>query len=188
MDGLLSFDRDLFLWLNSLGSSPYDFFWMMMTNKLTNVLVYLTATFYFYKKTDLKQLLGLFIFVALLILAMDQTTNLFKYQIARLRPCHDLEISSLVRLVKPNCGGQFSFFSGHSSNSFALATFFSLLLRTYLSKFSFVFFFIAALIAYSRVYIGVHYPLDIFVGALFGMLYGALFYRLWKSFILPRLR
>lgn len=188
MDELINLDRTLFLYLNGLGISSFDSFWMLMTNKLTNVTVYLLALIYFFKKTSLKQFLGALVIVALIILAMDQTANLFKYQIGRLRPCHDPELSALVRLVKSSCGGKYSFFSGHASNSFALATFFSFLLKDFQSRLAVFFFSLATLIAYSRVYIGVHYPLDILVGALFGILYGFIFYRLWKRIIMPRLQ
>ena len=188
MDSLVNLDRELFLWFNGLGIPLFDSFWMMMTNKLTNVVVYLITALYFYRKTSLKEFLGVLFFVALLILATDQTTNLFKYQFGRLRPCHDPDISHLVRLVKSSCGGKFSFFSGHASNSFALASFFSLLMQPYLRKLSYFLFFIAGLIAYSRVYIGVHFPLDILVGSSVGTLIGILFFRFWKTFIQSRLR
>ena len=101
----------------------------------------------------------------------DQLTNLFKVQIGRLRPCYDDEVKSLLRLVKPTCGGKFSFFSGHASNSFALAVFFGLILKPTNSFHFPVLLLIAFLIAYSRVYIGVHFPLDIFVGAIAGSLW-----------------
>jgi undecaprenyl-diphosphatase len=127
-------------------------------------------------------------FTALLILCTDQLTNLFKVQVGRLRPCYDQEIRALVRLVKPTCGGRFSFFSGHASNSFALAVFFgSILKSTHRSLFP-TLLFIAFLIAYSRVYIGVHFPLDIVIGAIAGSLIGIMFYRLWTLFTIRFLK
>ena len=102
----------------------------------------------------------------------------------RLRPCYDEEISFLVRLVKPTCGGRFSFFSGHASNSFALAVFFGTILKSYSRLLPYILLIIAALIAYSRVYIGVHFPLDIFCGTLFGSFVGYVFHKLWKRFTL----
>ncbi|RPG61641.1 MAG: phosphatase PAP2 family protein, partial [Flavobacteriaceae bacterium TMED206] len=85
-------------------------------------------------------------------------------------PCYDEQISLLSRLVSSKCGGKFSFFSAHASNSFALATLFSFIFKNFkLLKVLIIFF--ASLIAYSRIYIGVHYPLDIMMGAIVGALF-----------------
>jgi undecaprenyl-diphosphatase len=82
-----------------------------------------------------------------------------------------------MRLVKASCGGKYGFFSGHSSNSFALAFFFSLIFKE-VKKLLPVLLSFAALIAYSRVYIGVHYPLDIICGAFAGIVMAYLVYSL----------
>ena len=71
----------------------------------------------------------LVVLTALLVLITDQVTNLFKDGFQRLRPCYEPSLDGLVRLVKSNCGGSFGYFSGHASNSFALAVFFSLILK-----------------------------------------------------------
>ncbi|NBS18371.1 MAG: phosphatase PAP2 family protein [Flavobacteriia bacterium] len=88
-------------------------------------------------------------------------------------------------LCQPTCGGLYSYFSAHASNSFALATFFSGLLGLRFKKLPFVLLFIAFLVAYSRIYIGVHYPLDILSGMAFGAIFGQLFFYSWKK-ILPQ--
>ena len=182
METLISLDKAFFLWLNGLGSPKFDNFWMLMTHRESNVIVYLFLWIFISIKTSLRKGLYLLIFTGLLILCTDQLTNLFKFSFARLRPCYDEEIKSLVRLVKPTCGGRFSFFSGHASNSFALAVFFSGILKAYSRLFLYLLLFIAALIAYSRIYIGVHFPLDIFCGMLMGSLIGYLFHKLWIFF------
>ena len=102
-------------------------------------------------------------------------------QVGRLRPCHDNDIKSLIRLVKLTCGGKFSFFSGHASNSFALAVFFGHIIKVYIKYILYFLLFIASLIAYSRVYIGVHFPLDIFCGAIVGFINGHIFYKIWVN-------
>lgn len=182
METLISLDKAFFLWLNGLGSHEFDNFWMLMTHRESNVIVYLFLWIFISIKTSWRKGLYLLIFTGLLILCTDQLTNLFKFSFARLRPCYDEEIKSLVRLVKPTCGGRFSFFSGHASNSFALAVFFSGILKAYSRLFPYLLVFIAALIAYSRIYIGVHFPLDIFCGMLMGSLIGYLFHKLWNFF------
>ena len=187
-ENLLEWDRELFLWLNGLGTSFFDSFWLLLTHKATNVWVYLVVAAYYYKKRGVKPLLLLLLTVAVLILITDQTTNLFKNGVGRLRPCHDVEIGALVRLVKASCGGQYGFFSGHASNSFALATFFSLVWRPYSRKLAYFFFTLAALIAYSRVYVGVHYPLDILAGGVAGSLFGIIAFKIFKTLRWVRLK
>ena len=182
MDVVVDWDKALFLWLNGLGSPAFDSFWMLITHRGSNVIIYLLLWSYISVKTSWKTGAYLLIFTALLILCTDQFTNFIKASTERLRPCYDEEIKSFVRLVKPTCGNRYGFFSGHASNSFALAIFFSSIVRSYSRWTPFVLFFFAALIAYSRVYIGVHFPLDILVGACVGSGIGYGFSKLWKRF------
>ena len=185
MEQLLAWDQALFLWLNNMGSPNFDAFWMMMTHRGSNVVVYLIVWIFLGYKTSWKTAAYLLVFSGVLILCTDQLTNLFKVQVGRLRPCYDPEVQSLMRLVKPSCGGKYSFFSGHASNSFALALFFGGFMKSYQRILPYVLLIIAGLIAYSRVYIGVHFPLDIICGALVGSLIGWSLYRLWDH-ISPR--
>ena len=118
------------------------------------------------------------LWIAVLILMTDQTTNLFKnVLVCRYRPCHNLEYGHLVHLVGDHCGGKHGFFSGHSSNSFAIAMFVAQLLRGRKTMFFILLW--AAIVAYSRVYNGVHYPSDIVAGAMAGMLFGYLCSKLY---------
>ena len=179
LDQLLDWDIALFLFINGLGTSFFDPFWMLMTHKATNFAVYLVLLFWFYHFKGMKQTLFLLLGVGALILVTDQITNVFKNSFERLRPCHNLEVQHVMRLVKSGCGGLYSYFSGHASNSFVLATYFSILFSARFPKLKFVLFLIAACIAYSRVYVGVHFPLDIVSGAVFGTLWALCFY--WIS-------
>jgi undecaprenyl-diphosphatase len=122
--------------------------------------------------------------IALLITCTDQITNLFKEGFARLRPCHDSNLAPLMRLVKDRCGGLYGFFSGHSSNSFALAIFFITFFKPRYPAMRWLVFW-AAIVAYSRVYVGVHYPIDILCGALFGSAIGFVFARTSRRYFLP---
>ena len=182
MDVFVVLDRDLFLLLNNWGTATFDSFWLLLSNKLTNVVVYLLAWFYLLTKVKLKPALFLFITTLILVLITDQFTNLAKYSFARLRPCYDPELLDLVRLVNASCGGQYGFFSGHSSNSFALATFFSALYRNKSGYLALFFYLLAGFIAFSRVYVGVHFPLDILVGAIVGILIGKGCFSIFNKF------
>ena len=179
LDLILEYDHKLFLLLNNLGNESFDWFWMLMTNKLFNFFVYSIALIYLLKKTDIKSLISMILFLSILILISDQTSNLFKNFFERLRPCYDEQISSYMRLVKDSCGGLYSFFSAHASNSFALASFFFFVYYKIIQRKIILFFVLASLVSYSRVYIGVHYPLDIITGSVFGFVSGFILFKFW---------
>ncbi len=170
IEEIIDFDKVLFLYLNSLGSKSFDFFWLLITNKFLNFIIYFSLLFAVYRRYGITKARNIFLLVLILIGMVDQTTNLSKFFFERPRPCYDDQISLLSRLVSSRCGGKFSFFSAHASNSFALAIFFSFIFKNF--KFIRVLIvFFASLIAYSRVYIGVHYPLDIIFGAIVGVFF-----------------
>ena len=193
LEEILRIDTELFLYLNNLGTSSFDAFWSFLSRKEANVAVYLSGIIFFlknkgFKSYKIKSLDVFYIFsiVLVMILISDQSANIFKDSFQRLRPCYDELIKDSVRLVKEGCGGKHGFFSAHASNSFSLAVFFGLLFKDF-SKYPIYFTLIfASLISYSRVYLGVHYPLDIIFGALFGMINGLVIYsvheRILKSF------
>ena len=179
LDLILEYDHKLFLWLNNLGNESFDWFWMLMTNKVFNFFVYSIALIYLLKKTDIKSLISMILFLSILILISDQTSNLFKNFFERLRPCHDEQIFNSMRLVKDSCGGLYSFFSAHASNSFSLASFFFFVYYKIIQRKIILFFILASLVSYSRVYIGVHYPLDIITGSIFGFVSGFILFKFW---------
>lgn len=183
IDSLIEKDIELFLYLNNLGTTQWDSFWLILTNKYSAIPLYFILLFFTYKKFGIKKTVILLAFIAVLILVSDQTSNLFKNGFKRLRPCYNDEIVNLSRLVSNRCGGLYSYFSAHAANSMAIAVFFSFALN-FKSKISvFLLLFWAVLVAYSRIYIGVHFPLDIITGMFFGILYGTLFYKLFSAFI-----
>ena len=108
----------------------------------------------------------------------DQITNLVKNNVQRLRPCNDEELTGLIRIVRDS--ETFSYFSGHASNSMAAMMFVFLLLRRYY-KYSYLIFLYPLIFAYSRIYLGLHFPLDIISGYAFGALTGILFYYIYKK-------
>ena len=180
LEGLLEWDQALFLQLNSFGSSFWDPFFLLLSHKATNVVFYLSLLLYIGYKRNTQQALILFFLAVLLVVITDQITNAFKYGFERLRPCYTEGIKEKMRWVKEGCGGRYSFFSGHASNSFALATFFGFIFSKY-KRLLPLMFGLAAAVAYSRIYLGVHFPLDILCGSLFGILWTSLYFSVLYS-------
>ena len=185
MDRIKQIDTEILIYLNNLGSEAWDPLWIAITNKFTFIPMFILIVYLLYKKNGINGLLIILFFIALLILFTDQFTNLVKDSTQRLRPCRLDDLQNLLRDINIRCG-KYGFFSAHASNSFSLAVFFGLLFKDF-SKYPIYFTLIfASLISYSRVYLGVHYPLDIIFGALFGMINGLVIYsvheRILKSF------
>ena len=177
IDQLLQYDKELFLFFNNLGTPIWDDFWLVITNKLTFIPLYAVLLYLIYKKLGLKSLLLLILVIVALITFTDQVTNLFKDGFERLRPCREEGVKEFMRFIAPRCG-KYGFFSGHSSNTMAVAVFAGLLLKPHYKKLIFILLFWSAVVAYSRIYVGVHYPLDIICGMAFGAFSGYIFFKL----------
>lgn len=182
MDTLLLWDKNLFLWLNNLGTPQFDALWMAITDKKHTIGFYVVIIAICSRWLGWKKTLWLLLTIALLITFTDQITNAIKNGFQRFRPCHEEAFDGLMRRVKSSCGGKYSYFSGHASNSFAIATLFVTLFAKRFQAMHLLFV-VAAFVAYSRIYIGVHYPLDVLSGALFGAFGGWLFAKIYLKFI-----
>jgi undecaprenyl-diphosphatase len=178
IEKILSLDTDLLIYLNNLGSVQYDGLWLMITNQLNWLPLFLLLLYLIFKKLGTKQSLYLLLFVALLITFTDQVTNLFKNGFQRHRPCDNPEVNSLIRVVQFR--GSYSFFSGHAANSMAVVTFLYFNLNRYFKYFHILFLW-PLIFAYSRIYLGLHYPVDILTGYLFGVFSGFIFFKLHQA-------
>ncbi|KAA3625287.1 MAG: phosphatase PAP2 family protein [Flavobacterium sp.] len=177
IDTLLTYDTELFLYLNNLGTERWDGFWLIVTEKWSSIPVYAVLLYLVYRHYGLKGTLIILVAVALMITASDQLANLFKYGIQRPRPCRVEALQDQMRFVAEGCG-RYGYFSAHAASSMAAAVFLGLALRKYYKYLPFILIFWAVLVAYSRIYLGVHYPLDIVSGFIAGGLLGWGFYRL----------
>lgn len=186
IDQLVTYDKELFLFLNGLGTPTWDSFWMFITNKYYAIPLYAFLLVLIIKTHKTKEIIFTLILVALLITITDQTANLFKKTLfLRSRPCHTPDLENFMRLVKDGCGGSYGYFSGHASNAMALATFIGLVLRNHYKNLIFMLLFWAAMVGYSRIYIGVHFPGDVVTGMIVGAIYGGLLFKL-RQFLIKR--
>jgi undecaprenyl-diphosphatase len=179
LEELIHIDKELFVFLNNLGSEPFDAFWLIITKQLHWSPFFVAVFYLLQRKLGWKNLGIIILFLAVLITFTDQITNLFKNYFQRLRPCNDEEISGIIRIVKDS--ETFSFFSGHASNSMATTTFVFLIIRKFY-KHTYLLFLFPLIFAYSRIYLGLHFPGDILTGYLFGAICGFGFYKIYNHF------
>lgn len=179
IDQLLHYDSELFVFLNNLGSEPWDGLWLAITDKLTFIPLYAILLYLLYKKFGLKSMLVFVIVIALMVTFTDQITNVFKRGFERTRPCGAADLVDRVRFIAVRCG-KYGFFSGHASNTMGAAIFAGLTLRPFYKNLIFMMISWSLVVAFSRIYVGVHYPLDILCGLTFGAFSGFIFYKLAK--------
>jgi undecaprenyl-diphosphatase len=182
IDWIDSIDKQIFLYFNGKHSDLSDSIWYFITSIPSWIPLYILLiilVFSKYKKDGIWLVGG----ILLTILICDQFTFSFmKPVFARPRPCHSPEIGHLVHVVK-KCGGQYGFASGHASNSFGIAMYIWMTFRNIWPSFKVIFIW-AAVVAFSRIMVGVHYPGDILTGAVLGIIFGYLVFRLttWLYF------
>lgn len=109
------------------------------------------------------------------------SSTLIKESVSRLRPCSDPMLADKVRFLVSYCPTSSSFTSSHAVNHFAAAMFiFTTFKKAVSPKWAFVFIW-AAIIAYAQVYVGVHFPIDIFCGAIVGLILGYIVAKIFNS-------
>ncbi len=175
LEKFIQYDKDLFVFLNGLGTENWDSFWMTLTNQFSWIPLYLIFFYLMFKSLGWKKGIALLLLTAVLVTFSDQLTVFIKNFFERLRPNRDPSINEFIRILKNN--KSFSFVSGHATTSTAVSLFMHLTLKKNY-KYTILFFIWPILFAYSRIYIGVHFPLDVTVGALLGILIGFIFYKL----------
>ena len=100
------------------------------------------------------------------------SSSVFKPFFHRLRPCNDPALIGKTRLLLEHCSGGFSFTSSHAANHFGIAMFIFMTWGITQKKYTRFFFVWAGVISFAQIYVGVHYPLDIFGGAIIGLVSG----------------
>ena len=178
LESLKLLDRQLLLAINGFHTPLFDTAMFYVSQIWIFAPVFVFWLYMVFKRYGAKKLVILLGFLVLLVTLTDQTSNLTKHAIKRYRPTHNLEIQAKVHIVNDYKGGTYGFFSGHSTNSFGVAMLLFLIFSKESLLFRSAFFAWASITAYSRMYLGVHYPSDIFVGFVVGIFWGYAVYRL----------
>lgn len=160
-------DQALLLAMNFDAGAFWDNFFWIVSQKLTWAPLYAILVYLLYRRYGLRQGTIALVLCIIMVALCDQTANFFKEGVAKFRPTHTVAISDMVHTVNGYRGGLYGTVSAHAAISFGIATYVGSLLR---NKWLLIgLYFWAALVAYSRIYLGVHFPADILFGIVDGL-------------------
>jgi len=183
MEFLLQLDCDLFYLINvGLDSSILDLILIPFRNKDTWIPLYLFFIGYIFINRKLHHPICVLFLILTVAFADQFSSNILKKAVERPRPCH---VASQLEnnLIKVRCGKGYSWPSSHACNHFALAIFLVLLFGSSPLLIKFLLILWASMISFAQIYVGVHYPIDVLSGAIFGIIIGFLMFGLYRLFI-----
>lgn len=174
-------DRYITVSLNFDGGTIQDHIWLAFSSRLIWIAPAIVLLVYLYHiKTPIKKIIFVVVAIAIVVTLCDQTTStLMKPYFARLRPSHTPGVENMLHYVNGYRGGQYGFASSHAANSIGVVTFVALLLRKW--KATVALFALAVCVCYSRIYLGVHFFGDVFVGGIIGAVFGYVTYLVFSA-------
>lgn len=186
IDTIKKIDTELFLYLNSRHNAFFDVIMYWASHKWFWMPFYLLLVFFIYRIYNKAYKYVLLAIGVLMVLSDQISSSIIKQLTQRLRPSHEPSLIHLIHLSKAGPGGMYGFVSGHATNAAALAVFLILLFPRRYNRLKIVLVFWTLLVAYSRIYNGVHYPLDVICGMMVGSLTALVVYYVFKQKILKK--
>ena len=178
MEQLAQWDRDFFVYLNNLNNGSLDSFWLGVTQIQNWIPLYVIFFLVFWKMLSRKRAILATILTFCSLGSIILLTSVVKNIVARLRPNNTPELETLIRVLQ--APSDYSFWSGHAATSMAITVFVVSVLKSK-ARWTLLFFIWPLLFTLSRIFVGVHYPSDLLVGALMGTGLGLLYFRLYTS-------
>lgn len=170
-------DKELFIYLNSKNHPWFDTIMVILSSHTFWTMICLTIVIFLIWKNRKQGLTASFFLVGGVITDLI-LNNIIKIFFMRPRPGHELGLKDFIIQLE-EVGNSYSFFSAHSSSSMCLALFTTLYFKN--KTYGICMFLWATAVAYSRIYVGKHYPLDVIVGILFGLLMGWITFWFYKK-------